>query len=61
MGIFTVHNVEVTLKDCKGDFIAAAKVIDRNYKRGLITETEMNEMMEVLAAKGIATAWGKED
>ena len=44
-------NVEIMLDEMNGDFFEVAKAIDRKYKRGIFTESEMLEMMDILSAK----------
>ena len=49
--------VSLLLKQHNGDYFAAARQIDKQYKRGILTESEMLERMDILAAKGIANHW----
>ena len=57
MGIIVEHQVDILLAENNGDYFATAREIDKQYKRGIITENEMLERMDILAVKGISNQW----
>lgn len=49
--------VRQILKSVNGDFFAAAKNIHLKYQRGVLTEDEYLDYMDILAALGMAAGW----
>lgn len=53
----TEHQVDILLAENNGDYFATAKQINSQYQKGILTEDEYLERMDILAAKGIANKW----
>lgn len=53
----TEHQVDILLAENKGNYFATAREITSQYNKGILTEEEYLERMDILAAKGIANKW----
>lgn len=51
------YNVEILLTENSGNIFEATKQLEKMYKRGIFTEDEYLEGIDILAAKGMATGW----